>query len=165
MCVWGGGGGGVYCHYRLPIGARAVLVRSLPGVARPSPFPASAAPGRSHPRPLQAPPASLAWAGAAAAALGPGGRGLRRGLGGRSSADPGSRLPAPCEGARGPRGAGRSPGEVSGRRAGAGSGRGALPAARGGGGEPPGQGEDAGPQVSPRPTPGSGAWRSRSSRP
>lgn len=137
-----------HCHYRLPRGASDALVQSGLGVTRPSPCPAGTAPGRSHPRPLQAPPSSLAWARAAAAtALGPGGRGLRRGLGGRSSADPGSRLPAPCEGARGPRGAGRSPGEVSGRRAGSGSGRGALPAPRGRGCEPPVRGKMRAPRT------------------
>lgn len=59
------------------------------GVACPSPIPVCTAPGRSHPRPLEAPPAYQAWAGdPGAAALGPGGPGLRRGLGGQSIADP-----------------------------------------------------------------------------
>ncbi|XP_029329963.1 alpha-N-acetylgalactosaminide alpha-2,6-sialyltransferase 6 isoform X4 [Mus caroli] len=66
--------------------------------------------GRGHPQP-EAPPSRPALTGLRAPALGPGGPELRRGLGGQSGADPGSRLPAPCDGVRGPRGAGRSPAE------------------------------------------------------
>uniref|UniRef100_A0A8C6GWE4 Alpha-N-acetylgalactosaminide alpha-2,6-sialyltransferase 6 n=1 Tax=Mus spicilegus TaxID=10103 RepID=A0A8C6GWE4_MUSSI len=66
--------------------------------------------GRGHPQP-EAPPSRPALTGLRAPALGPGGLELRRGLGGQSGADPGSRLPAPCDGVRGPRGAGRSPAE------------------------------------------------------
>lgn len=68
--------------------------------------------GATHSRRLR-PPGCRPPSGLRASALGPRGPELRRGLGSRSSADPGSRLPAPCEGVRGPRGAWRSPAEVS----------------------------------------------------
>jgi hypothetical protein len=56
-------------------------------VDRPSPFLTGSTLGRSHRGPAPFQP------GLRAAALGPGGRGLRRGLGGQSCADP--RLSAP----------------------------------------------------------------------
>jgi hypothetical protein len=104
--------------------------------------------GRGHPQP-EAPPSRSALTGLRAPALGPGGLELRRGLGGQSGADPGSRLPAPCDGVRGPRGAGRSPAEVSRCCAGAGSRAGGGLCLRLGSGEPLIRGE---PQGSPRPT-------------
>lgn len=104
--------------------------------------------GRGHPQP-KAPPPRRALTGLRASALGPGRPELRRGLGGRSSADPGSRLPAPCDGVRGPRGAGRSPAEVSGCCAGAGGRAGGGLCVRLGRGEPLRRGE---PQGFPRPT-------------
>lgn len=66
-------------------------------------------PGRGHPQP-EAPPSRRALTGLRASALGPGGPELRRGLGGQSGADPGSRLPAPCDGARGAAGGRALPG-------------------------------------------------------
>lgn len=84
-------------HYGLSGRAAGALTWPRTRVARLSPFPSGAAVGRSHSRP-EAPPTPRPGPERRAAALGPGGRGLRRGLGGRSGADPGSGLPAPCEG-------------------------------------------------------------------
>lgn len=100
--------------------------RGKPGLARLARAPGSPAPrpslgrrpGEEPGRPLAAraprgpePSGGARTRRASGAAAGPG-RPEERGSRTRRSA------PAPCEGARGPRGAGRSPGEVSGRRVG-----------------------------------------------
>ncbi|VTJ58532.1 Hypothetical predicted protein [Marmota monax] len=113
---------------RLSRHATEALTWPQTGVCPLSPFPSGAAVGRSH-SPPEAPPTPRPGPWRRAAALGPGGRGLRRGLGGRSSADPGSRLPAPCEGLGG-RGGGRSLAERGAAR-GALGGRGGMVAAAG----------------------------------
>lgn len=139
------------CQCRCPCGLPRGVSEALtwPGPGSPAP----------HPSPPPAPPLGGATRGPSrlrllprperrAAALGPGGR-AAAGLGGRRSADPGPRLPAPCEGLGG-RGGRRSPGEVSGRGAGRAAGGGAACAGgRGGRGD---KDRCGGPGGSPRPT-------------